>query len=36
MGLHLVERLAGREARIRIAAQMDDPYSFFTEVDSLK
>jgi len=26
MGLHLVQRLAGREARDRVAAQMDYPY----------
>lgn len=26
LGLHLVERLAGREARVRIAKQMDYPY----------
>lgn len=26
MGLHIVERLAGSDARIRIAAQMDYPY----------
>jgi cyclohexyl-isocyanide hydratase len=27
LGLHLVERIAGREARARIAQQMDYPYS---------
>jgi cyclohexyl-isocyanide hydratase len=27
LGLHLVERLAGREARFRIAKQMDYPYT---------
>jgi cyclohexyl-isocyanide hydratase len=26
LGLHLVERIAGREARTRIAQQMDYPY----------
>jgi cyclohexyl-isocyanide hydratase len=26
LGLHLVERIAGREARARIAKQMDYPY----------
>ena len=26
LGLHLVERIAGREARVRIAKQMDYPY----------
>jgi cyclohexyl-isocyanide hydratase len=26
MGLHVVERLAGAEARARVAAQMDYPY----------
>lgn len=26
VGLHLVERLAGPDARVRIAAQMDYPY----------
>lgn len=28
MGLHIVERLAGREARTRIATQMDYPYEW--------
>jgi len=27
LGLHLVERIAGREARARIAKQMDYPYT---------
>jgi transcriptional regulator GlxA family with amidase domain len=27
LGLHLVERLAGREAKVRIAKQMDYPYT---------
>lgn len=35
LGLHLVERLAGREARGRIAAQMDYPYSCLTEVENV-
>ena len=33
LGLHLVERIAGREARARIAKQMDYPY---TELPQLK
>jgi cyclohexyl-isocyanide hydratase len=33
LGLHLVERIAGREARVRMAKQMDYPY---TEVSQLK
>ena len=33
LGLHLVERIAGREARTRIAKQMDYPY---TELPRLK
>lgn len=36
LGLHLVERLAGREARARIAKQMDYPYTFLTEVENVK
>jgi transcriptional regulator GlxA family with amidase domain len=27
LGLHIVERLAGKEARVRVARQMDYPYS---------
>ena len=27
LGLHVVERLAGKDARLRVARQMDYPYS---------